>query len=273
MSSKFDLDKYYTPSEIVNTVIDILVKAVGIDFDVVIEPSAGGGAFIGNIDNTFIDSDKLFYDLQPTSEGIIQQDYLELDTTNLMGKSVLVMGNPPFGTRNTLSVRFFKKSIQYADTIAFILPISQLNNNQQMFEYDLVSSNDIGEVKFFNHEGDIRPVKCCFNIYKKPMNGTNNKKPTYKYSNFKILEYRRGGNTKSIPEGTRGICAWGASLGKETEYIGQYVQERYFIGDKDIVDFCMQYDWLSHTEHTATPALYQWVIYEEVKKRFTLYNI
>lgn len=210
MSAKFNLDKYYTPKDTVELCVNKVKEVVGVDFDVVVEPSAGGGAFIEAIENTF-SGDKVYLDIEPTGDGVAEQDYLTLDVDGFKQKNVLVIGNPPFGTRNTLSVKFFKKSIQYADVIALILPISQLNNNQQMYEFDLVSSTDLGGLPYTNEVGKEREVHCCFNIYKRP-EGELNKKKVYKFKEFRVIEARPkqvGKRGKARPENERGICAWG----------------------------------------------------------------
>ncbi len=66
------------------------------------------------------------YDIEPEHESVEQQDYLELDVSYLWGR--LIIGNPPFGNRMNMAQKFFKKSVEISDYIAFILPISQLNN-------------------------------------------------------------------------------------------------------------------------------------------------
>ena len=94
------------------------------------------------------------------------------------------MVTPPFGNRNTLSVKFYKKSIDLCDYIAFILPISQFNNNQQMYEFNLIYSEDLGKRDYSD-----RVVHCCFNIYKKP-SGQFNSKPDYRLKDIDIIEVR-----------------------------------------------------------------------------------
>lgn len=271
MSSKFNLDKYYTQEDVVDYCVSKVEEVVGVNFDVVIEPSAGGGAFINKIEETFKCSEKVYLDVEPTSELVMQQDYLEFSTEHLKDCKTLVIGNPPFGTRNTLSVKFFKKSVTYAEVIAFILPISQLNNNQQMFEFDLISSTDLGKRSYTNDCGLVRDVHCCFNIYKRPNGGLNTKKK-YKYSNFSIREVRHTSkcSRERLEDYGEGICAWG-SVGVPITEGKSYTQEFYFSGDREIIDFCMNFDWMSVCSKTASPRLMQWQVYEEVLKRFELF--
>ena len=60
-------------------------------------------------------------------------------------KNRLVIGNPPYGSRMNMAQKFFKKSVELGDYIAFILPISQYKTTQSLFEFDLVYSEDLGE--------------------------------------------------------------------------------------------------------------------------------
>ena len=59
------------------------------DFDLIIEPSAGGGSFSKQIKNC------VAYDLVPEDDTIIQQDFLKLDISQFYEKKVLTIGNPP----------------------------------------------------------------------------------------------------------------------------------------------------------------------------------
>ena len=85
----------------------------------VIEPSAGNGVFSRNIENC------IAYDIEPEADGIIKADFLTLRL--LYKKGRLCIGNPPFGTKNWMSYKFYLKCCEISDFIAFIQPISQLN--------------------------------------------------------------------------------------------------------------------------------------------------
>src|SRR5574344_1113310 len=132
--AKIELDKYYTSPELAKYCVDKTKEIIGNEnITEYIEPSAGSGVFLDYLDKPY-----LAYDIEPEDNRIVKQDYLNLDIKYRKGRCVI--GNPPFGTRNTLSVRFYKKAVMISDYISFILPISQLNNNQQMYEFDLIYS-------------------------------------------------------------------------------------------------------------------------------------
>jgi len=253
-SNKLNLDKYYTSDELaqycINKTLEILKDQ---NISEIIEPSAGNGVFSNKI------NDCIAYDLEPENESIIEQDFLELDIPYKSGR--LFIGNPPYGSRNTLSVQFFKKCIMLGDYVAFILPISQLNNTQQMYEFDLLYSEDLGNKKYSN-----RDVHCCFNIYKRPLIGIN-KKQKIELGGIKIIESRLGKNRPDKYD--YAICAWG-SLGELVTKEKHYSKEFYFQIDSDIKDKIISLlqcvNWCEQYKMTSTPNLLQWQVYEYLKE-------
>ena len=212
-------DKYYTPIDLANrliqTTISELVKSGVKDISDIIEPSAGNGSFSSQIKCTA-------YDIEPEGVGIIKADFLKEPIE--YKKDRLCIGNLPFGQSNSLSVKFFKKCCEIGDYIAFIQPISQLNNNLQMYQFDLIYSEDLGIIKYSD-----RDLHCCFNIYCRPKNGQLNPKPDFRLKDITIKEYRRNGNYTISDGYDYAMCNWGnGSLGKVLEYVGQYAQEVYF---------------------------------------------
>lgn len=261
-SEKRHLDKYYTPVKLAKYCIDKTYEIIGKEnISEIVEPSAGNGSFSNQIENC------IAYDIEPEHESIIEQDYLKLDIDYKPKR--LIIGNPPFGRGNSLSVSFFKKSVKIADYIAFIQPISQLNNNRQMYDFDLIHSEDLGKQLYTN-----RRLHCCFNIYKRPKNGKLNKKPKYKLRDVSIVEYRRGGNTV-VPKNydyTMGTFGAGC-VGKTPKKIGQYALECYFyIHNQDlkhkILKVLKTYDWSEESKGIAgTHRLPQWKIFKVLKEQ------
>lgn len=160
MSKKIPLDKYYTSEEVVNKCWNILKETI--DFNnitEIIESSAGAGAWLDKIKETNIDY-KL-YDIKPEHEEIEEADFLELNLDYKPGR--IVGFNPPFGRSNNLSRKFYNKAVGVADYIAFIQPISQLDNINSMYYFDLVKSIDLGKTPYSE-----RMLHCCFNVWKRP---------------------------------------------------------------------------------------------------------
>ena len=259
--AKIENDKYYTPVYLAKYCIDKTFEIIGKEnITDIIEPSAGNGSFSNQLECTA-------YDLYPEGDNIIKQDYLKLDLPYKKGR--LIIGNPPYGTANNLLVKFYKQAIKQGDYISFILPISQLNNNQQMYEFDLIYSEDLGKQIYSNIK-----LHCCFNIYKRNTNGLN-KKPNYKLKDVEIKEYRRGKGGKTLPSNYNydiAICGWG-NVGDKVEYTGQYVKELYIkIKNakyrQEVIDLINNTDWEKYLSSiTRATSLNQWQIYKYIKEQ------
>lgn len=166
LGNKHKLDKFYTKKSIV---LECLKYINLEDFEVVIEPSAGGGAFSNNINHTNIYS----YDISPESDNIIKEDYLKVskDAYPFNGKKVLVIGNPPFGNNGSLALKFIKESI-YADCIAFILPRGFKKDsvkNRIPLNFSLKYEVDL-EDNSFTLNGEDYNVPCVFQVWEKSNN-------------------------------------------------------------------------------------------------------
>lgn len=221
--SKIDLDKYYTDIATAKYCISKAYDIIGKDnISEIIEPSAGNGSFSLQILNC------MAYDIKPEHSSIIQQDFLNLNQDYKIGR--LFIGNPPFGSRMNLAQKFFKKSIELGDYIAFILPISQLSNSNSMFEFDLIHSEDLGKIKYSD-----RTLHCCFNIYRRPINGLN-KRISNKLETVKIIRQDSKGYNEIDNFDIR-ICYWGnGSAGKILKDGENYSAEYKIIVHNDFKD-------------------------------------
>lgn len=257
---KLNLDKYYTPVNIAEYCVKKTNEIIGNNnISGFIEPSAGCGVFL-----PFLDKPYFAFDIEPAVSGIDKNDFLKLDLLYSKGKCVI--GNPPFGTRNTLSVKFYKKSIHICDYISFILPISQYNNNQQMYEFDLIYSEMLPVAEYSGVK-----LHCCFNIYERPKKGLNKSPINYILKDVTVLEYRRGGIYKIPIKYDFGMCSWG-SIGKEIKYSGEYAQESYVLINNEnfkeqILDIMRKTDWKNLYPCISTPKIQTWKIYKYLKEQ------
>jgi hypothetical protein len=107
-----------------------------------------------------------------------------------------------------LAQKFYKKSIDIGDYISFILPISQLWNQNSLYEFNLIHSEDLGKQ---NYSG-IK-LHCCFNIYKRPIDELN-KRSINKLKDISIIRQ----DSKKFQETNIydiRMCYWGdGSAGK-----------------------------------------------------------
>ena len=206
-SNKLNLDKYYTSYDdmqyCVNKAWDILKKN-GYEISEFLEPSAGNGVFSDYLHTSGLDV--IAIDIEPEGKNIIKADYLTYPLDYVENRCVI--GNPPFGNRLSLANKFFKKSIEIADYIVFILPISQFNNTQTFYQFDLLHSEDLGKLIFSGN----REVHCCLNVYVRPKNGLN-KKRTKKLKDITIV--RQDSKRYEEFEYDIRMCYWGdATAGK-----------------------------------------------------------
>ena len=125
------IDKFYTKNDIVNMCYNYIQTYLNISYenDLIIEPSAGNGAFISYIKK--LSSNYIFYDIQPEYDEIILQDYLQFDINVNINKdlkakcnTIHIIGNPPFGRQSSTAIKFIKKSCEFCNSISFILPKS-----------------------------------------------------------------------------------------------------------------------------------------------------
>jgi hypothetical protein len=172
-SSK-EKDQFFTPVETAKYCYDVFQgflesKQVDEKSITYLEPSAGDGSFI----KVLPPERTVGLDVEPKMEGIIQQDYLQfqLDTSKFPNKQFVVFGNPPFGLRGHLALKFINHSYHFADFVCFILP--------QLFEsdgkgsprkrvegYNLVHSEKL-DTKFYEPSGREMVINVIFQIWSK----------------------------------------------------------------------------------------------------------
>ena len=261
---KIQHDKYYTPIKVANYCIDKVLDIIGEEnISEVIEPSVGNGSFL-NHEKMLV---HFAYDIEPEceSEGTIikQCDFLNEKINYLWGR--LVIGNPPYGRCLNLAQKFFKKSVEISDYVAFILPISQLNNTQSMYEFDLIHSEDLGKVVFSD-----RALHCCFNIYKRPSDGELNKKPLKRIKSIAI--YRQDSIGYEKKDFDLRMCYWGdGTAGKILDdgesYAGEYkikvLDEKF--KDK-IIDTLKNFNWKEYLNCIAMRKIQQFHIIDVLLK-------
>ena len=166
------IDKYYTKPSVVNTCLTLVKKHITIGSnDLIIEPSAGNGAFISGIKEMV--NNYLFYDLEPENNEIVKQDYLNLNYNNITSKgtktNIHIIGNPPFGRQSSLAIKFIKKSCEFCDSISFILPKSFKKDSMKSkfpLNFHLTFEEDLPD-KSFLVDGIEHNVPCVFQIWQK----------------------------------------------------------------------------------------------------------
>ena len=262
--NKLDLDQYYTSYEdmeyCVNKAWDV-IKDLGYEVSEFLEPSAGEGVFSNYLATSGLDV--IAIDIEPKGEDIIKADFLTYDLEYKEGR--FIIGNPPYGARLNLAQKFYKRAVELGDYIAFILPISQLNNTQFLYEFNLVHSEDLGKLVFSNK----KKVHCCLNVYIRPKNGLNKKIPT-KLKDITIIRQDKKGY-EDIEFDIR-MCYWGdgtaGKILKEGEnYSGEY---KIIIHNKelkdDIINLLSTIKWKDEIDSVAMRRIKQYHIIQVLKK-------
>lgn len=163
-----------------------------------VEPSAGSGSFL----NVLPSNRTIGMDIEPHDSRVQQQDYLQW-TPSTSSTPIVVFGNPPFGLRGNLALRFINHSSSFADFVCFILP--------QLFEsdgkgvprarvkgYNLLYSKKISSVFHSPNENEIH-VHTVFQIWSKYYTNEtySNKSHTTANELLKVYSLSDGGTPSS----------------------------------------------------------------------------
>lgn len=156
---KDDLDRFYTNPKIAKECINICVSIVG-NNRLFVEPSAGSGSFYLQLPEN-----KIGIDISPACDGVIEHDWLTFDTP----ENCVIIGNPPFGSRNTLTNKFIEHSIKKCSVVAFILPsVYRKESMQKVFpkEWHLIHDHLLQDNSFILDNEEYH-VPCVFQIWEK----------------------------------------------------------------------------------------------------------
>ena len=167
-------DQFFTPSETANYCYlksNEIIETYGDDVTkyTYVEPSAGNGNFLKMLPP----NRRIGMDIEPRDEEVIERDFLDwtIDEGQSVDHKYIVIGNPPFGLRGHLALKFINHSALFADYVCFILP--------QLFESDgkgvprkrviglnLIHSEKI-KTDFASPDGKLIKVECIFQVWSK----------------------------------------------------------------------------------------------------------
>lgn len=171
---KDTLDRFYTKEWVAEKCLSLLYEVVGKEDWLFLEPSAGGGSFYKNLP----EGSRKGIDLDPQCDGVVRGDYLLQPKPNT---GVVVVGNPPFGKRNSLTKSFIRHSLE-ASVIAFILPsVFKKETMQKVFPHNwsLTLSEDLPN-SCFEFEGKDYHVPCVFQVWMRDKNTLPNLRESVK---------------------------------------------------------------------------------------------
>ena len=163
MKRTVENEAYFTSVRVAQQCVDFVGRTFPLSsFDVVIEPSAGDGAFL----NLLPEVARIGVDIAPQSAGVVEADFLQWEPPT--SGRVLTIGNPPFGARASLAVKFISHAATFSDVIAFILPMSfnkYTFTNRVPLNFHLVNSMNVSDD--FSLDGQNVPINTVFQIWEK----------------------------------------------------------------------------------------------------------
>lgn len=208
------LDQSYTPPEVADRLVSLIDPS---RYAAIIEPSAGSGAILQALHRSGKSLPPVHaYDLEPRGDGIEQGNWLEpKDTTGRprrdfyiepMEKArrwhrALVIGNPPF----CLDRQFLHES-SFADTIAFILPMSfmKIGHAERYIgnHHKMTHVEEIPEPRYLRPDGSTAGVETCIAIFEWTAERQETRKPLPPLP-FKFVKDRNSAQYGIVRAGAR----------------------------------------------------------------------
>lgn len=196
-----DHDQFFTAPDVARKCIDILQRSLTVkitDFDLVVEPSFGDGAFVSALMASGVDRARLVYvDIDAVDEAL-RKDFLKSSNTlippeffhvkeasacadapaeapasrkrtlgAMNGKTCLTIGNPPFGKNSSKATAFFNKAAEFSSVIAFIVPRTFVKDSikDRLDRNFFLANQESLEKNSFIFEGNPCTVPCVFQVW------------------------------------------------------------------------------------------------------------
>jgi len=197
-------DQFFTKKTTVIKCIEILknkLNEIGVNEDdyIFIEPSAGDGSFYLELPK----EKRIGIDVEPKHEEIIKSNFLKWIPDD---NKYITIGNPPFGLRGNLALRFINHASKFSDFVAFILPqifesSGKGNCMDRVTGMNLIHSQKIESDFYYPSGGEVN-VNVIFQIWSKHHKIKKINKSSSEY--IKIYSVSDGGT----PSTTRNKKMW-----------------------------------------------------------------
>jgi hypothetical protein len=170
--SKFtfkEKDQFFTPAETgkycYNKVLEILESYKDKCEYIYIEPSAGNGSFMESLP----ENKRIGLDIEPRNKEILKTNFL--DWRPKTSGDFIVIGNPPFGLRGHLALKFINHSYKFAKYVCFILPQLFASDGKgvprkRVKGYNLIHNEKLS-VNFKDPGNKTIKIECVFQIWSK----------------------------------------------------------------------------------------------------------
>ena len=225
---KSESDQFYTKKSVAKECYDKVISMYPeFNYSLFLEPSAGDGSFY----NLLPADKKIGIDIHPACSGVLEQDFF---TYVPPSGTTITIGNPPFGRKSSLAIKFFNKAAEFSEVIAFIVPRTfkkQSIHNKLNLNFHLKLDDNLQPTSFILNGKPYR-VPCCFQVWQRldtkrviEKKSLDNELFSYvKKDNYDLAVRRIGGRT-----------------GKAVKDIGSFAPASfYFLKVKDGVSI----DWL-----------------------------
>ena len=229
---KNELNQFYTKDEVALKLCEIIKAKLKdkLEFYTFLEPSAGGGAFLKALNKNFKNNEIIALDLEPKAQNIEQCDFFSY-YTNV--QKIFTIGNPPFGKRADLAIRFFNHASVFSDYIAFIVPLQfekwsvQKNLNNA---FSLIYSQNL-EPNSFVFNGKDYALRCCFQIWTRLKTNTDlrlKQAPATTHKDFEMWQYNNTKEARKYFDKSR--YAWDFAVVRQ----GFYDYTHFIIQEKEL---------------------------------------
>lgn len=171
-----NLDQFFTKLDIAQYCYQKAInylksKNVNIEDCLFVEPSAGDGIFF----NLLPINQRIGIDVCPMCNDIQQGDFLSFDIPQKKDKTIIVIGNPPFGYRAWLALQFMQRASIFADYVFFILPMGFQSEGKgsprsRIKGLKLIHTEILPKNSFRSPDGKDYNINALFQIWEK---GTN----------------------------------------------------------------------------------------------------
>lgn len=178
-----DKDQFFTDKNTATYCYEKLIKIlrkydINTDDYTMVEPSVGDGSFYN-----IIEGKKIGIDIEPRVKNVIKDNYLEW-LPEKKDLKYIVLGNPPFGLRSNMALRFINHS-DFADFVAFILPQNfesegKGSAKKRVKNFNLIYSEKINP-DFYYPNGEEVKVNVVFQIWSKHIKIEKDKKTVDDY--------------------------------------------------------------------------------------------
>lgn len=164
---KDPLDKFYTKPAVVQECLEHLSLN---DYERVIEPAAGDGAFFVPLRAaSAAGTEVVGLDLAPEHPDVRQQDWFTF--TEQVPNATLVVGNPPYGEQSSLAVRFINHAFEVvgAQTVAFVLArgFQKASYHARIFRYAQLEHEVRLPRNSFTFQGEDYDLPAVFQIWER----------------------------------------------------------------------------------------------------------